>query len=95
MIFNVPFINHNITEFDSLVFFRQNGGEQAIVQFDNYYSASIVRNDYSYGGRDGLYEIAVIGKNGEITYGTSITSDVLGYLNKQQVTQTLIKISQL
>jgi hypothetical protein len=95
MIFNVPFINHNITEFDSLVFFRQNGGEQAIVRFDNYYSASIVRNGYSYGGRDGLYEIAVIGKNGEITYGTSITSDVLGYLNKQQVTQTLIKISQL
>jgi hypothetical protein len=44
---------------------------------------------------DGLYEIAVFGKDGNITYSTPITGDVLGYLTEQDVENTLVKIKNL
>ena len=71
------------------------GGVQAIERFENGYGASIVKTPYSYGGKDGLYELAVFGNDGHITYDTPITNDVLGYLSEQDVTEILIKIQQL
>ena len=70
-------------------------GEQCIVQFPNGYGASIVKGEYTYGGKQGLYEIAIFGKDGQITYSTPITDDVLGYLSEEDVTNTLIKIKEL
>lgn len=49
---------------------------------------------YSYGGGDGLYEIAVL-HDGVIVYNTPITSDVLGYLTEEDVMSTLKDISLL
>lgn len=37
-----------------------NGGIQRIYHFDNGYGASVVCHSASYGGKDGLYELAVI-----------------------------------
>jgi hypothetical protein len=71
------------------------GGVQAIERFDNGYGASVVCTPYTYGGKDGLYELAVFGNDGHITYDTPITNDVLGYLSEQDVTEILIKIQQL
>ena len=71
------------------------GGVQAIERFENGYGASIVCTPYTYGGKEGLYELAVIGKDGHITYETPITNDVKGYLSEQDVTDVLIKIQQL
>jgi hypothetical protein len=71
------------------------GGVQAIERFENGYGASIVKTPFSYGGKDGLYELAVFGNDGHITYDTPITNDVLGYLSEQDVTEILIKIQQL
>ncbi len=71
------------------------GGVQAIIKFDNGFGASIVKTPYSYGGAKGLYELAVFGKDGDITYDTPITNDVLGYLSEAAVTQTLSKIQSL
>jgi hypothetical protein len=65
------------------------------ITFDNGYGASVVKHDYSYGGKDGLYELAVLDKNGELTYDTPITNDVIGYLRDIDVTDVLIKIQQL
>ena len=70
-------------------------GNQCIVQFPNGYGASIVQGQYTYGGPEGLYEIAVFGKNGEISYETPITDDVLGYLSEEAVEKTLTDIKNL
>lgn len=71
------------------------GGVQAIAEFDNGFGASIVQTPYTYGGKDGLYELAVLNTDGHLTYDTPITNDVLGYLTEQDVTEVLIKIQQL
>ena len=63
-------------------------------QFDNGYEASVVKSEYTYGGKDGLYELAVF-KDGEICYDTPITDDVIGYLREQDVTEVMEKIQQL
>jgi hypothetical protein len=71
------------------------GRKQCIVQFPNGYGASIVQGEHTYGGKDGLYELAVFGEDGHITYDTPITDDVLGYLTEQDVEDTLNKIKNL
>jgi len=70
-------------------------GKQCIVQFSNGYGASIARSQYTYGGKDGLYELAVFGKDGQITYDTPITNDVLGYLSEEEIEKTLTDIKNL
>ena len=71
-------------------------GIQAIVKFENNYGASVARHMGTYGGKQGLYELAVIkfNENDEwgIVYDTGITPDVLGYLNEDNVTTHLKQI---
>jgi len=64
-------------------------------QFDNGYEVSVVKSEYTYGGKDGLYELAVLDSNGDLTYDTPITDDVIGYLREQDVTEVMEKIQQL
>lgn len=71
------------------------GGVQALIEFENGYGASVVKTPYTYGGDKGLYELAVFGKDGHITYDTPITNDVIGYLRPQDVTDVMEKIQQL
>ena len=79
--------------------FRQHGfypnGVQAKIKFDNGYGASIVRTPTTYGGDKGLYELAVLGKDGRLNYDTPITFDVIGYLTPKEVTDFLIQIQDL
>ncbi len=63
-------------------------------QFDNGYEVSVVKSPHSQGGDKGLYELAVF-KDGEITYATPITDDVMGYLRPEDVTDVMAKIQQL
>ena len=70
-------------------------GKQCIVQYSNGYGASIVQGPHTYGGPLGLYEIAVFDKDGQITYDTPITDDVLGHLSENEVEKTLIDIKNL
>jgi len=63
-------------------------------QFDNGYEVSVVKSPYTYGGDKGLYELAIF-KDGEITYATPITNDVMGYLRPEDVTDVMAKIQQL
>jgi hypothetical protein len=71
------------------------GGVQARITFENGYGASVVKTPYTYGGDKGLYELAVFGTDGHITYDTPITNDVIGYLRPEDVTDVMIKIQQL
>ncbi len=53
--------------------------KQSIVHFDNGYGVSVVNHDKSYGGKEGLYELAVL-RGDDICYDTPITNDVIGWL---------------
>jgi hypothetical protein len=69
-------------------------GVHAMVTFDNGYGASVVKTDRSYGGKEGLYELAVL-FDGLISYDTPITNDVMGFLTEDEVTELLQKIENL
>lgn len=75
------------------------GGLHKVYKFPNNYGASVIQHDYSYGGKDGLWEIAVIyfvdGDEWDIDYSTPITRDVLGYLTDEEVCETLEQIKNL
>jgi len=62
--------------------------------FKNGYGASVIRKPYSYGGSEGLWELAVT-HNGAITYDTPITGDVIGWLTQSEVIAHLLKIKEL
>jgi hypothetical protein len=66
----------------------------ARINFDNGYGASVVKSIYSYGGNQGLYELAVI-KDNAICYDTPITDDVIGYLTEDDVNKYLGQIQNL
>lgn len=70
-------------------------GVRSNTMFDNGYGISVVRHRYSYGGPSGLYEIAVLDKDGRITYSTPITQDVIGYLTSDDVSDIMVKIQEL
>jgi hypothetical protein len=55
---------------------------------------SFIRHTGSYGGDQGLWELAVL-KGEELCYNTPITDDVLGRLNDPEVDSYLRQISQL
>jgi hypothetical protein len=74
---------------------RDLNGVVARIQFDNGYGASVVKHEFSYGGKDGLYELAVLDTNGDLTYETPITDDVIGYLREEDVTDVMEKIQKL
>ena len=85
--------------FNDLEFNTHPQGEEfgitARIQFDNGYGASVIKGEHSYGGRDGLYEVAVLDSNGQLNYFTPITDDVIGYLRPEDVTDVMVKIQLL
>ncbi len=68
---------------------------RAFMKFDNGYGVSVVKSDYSYGGRSGLYELAVLDSDGDVCYNTHITDDVLGFLKPEDVSKHMIEIQEL
>jgi hypothetical protein len=70
-------------------------GIMSRIEFENGYGASIVKGEYTYGGKDGLYELAVLNNNGDLIYDTPVTSDVEGYLSEDDVTKLLEQIQKL
>jgi len=70
-------------------------GYQLVYKFDNGYGASVVKHDISYGNKHGLYEVAVLDKEGDLCYDTPITDDVIGHLTMEKVENLLAEISHL
>ncbi len=71
------------------------GGVMSRIQFENGYGASVVKTPHTYGGDKGLYELAVLDNEGNLTYSTPVTDDVIGYLRPEDVTDVMEKIQQL
>lgn len=73
-------------------------GVQATMFFPNGYGASVVKTPISQGGKNGLYELAVLrGTEAEwdLCYSTPITDAVLGHLTPGDVTAYLNDIMAL
>lgn len=70
-------------------------GKRARIHFPNGFGASVVSHTFSYGGKNGLYELAVLFQD-EIHYDNPVANgDVIGHLKEETVTELLIKIQQL
>jgi len=87
------------------------GGSQIVFKFDNGFGASVVSHPHSYGGTEGLFELAVIKWSKKdytnehvnikdldhwvIVYDTGITEDVIGHLEENAVLALLKEIQVL
>jgi hypothetical protein len=70
-------------------------GKKTRIHFENGFGASIVSHTMSYGGKDGLYELAVLFED-EIHYDNPVAhGDVRGYLTEEEVSELLIEIQNL
>ena len=76
-------------------------GIQKIYRFDNGFGASVIKSQFSYGGDENLWELAVLAFNSddptefELTYETPITNDVIGNLSDEEVEERLTEIKTL
>jgi hypothetical protein len=67
---------------------------QARFYFNNGFGASVICHEYSYGGKNNLFEVAVL-KDNALCYTTPITDDVVGHLDFQGVADILKRIETL
>ena len=75
-----------------------NDGIQYKFRFPNDYGASVIKDEYSYGGKLDLWELAVVlwdGDDYELVYDPSITFDVEGCLTDEEVRDLLKQIKEL
>ena len=70
-------------------------GKKSRMMFENGYGVSVVSHTFSYGGKDGKYELAVLDSDGQLTYETPVTNDVMGYLDPEDVTKIMEDIQNL
>jgi hypothetical protein len=91
--FKVDFTKHMpvvVNQFD--------GGIGFVFRFLNGYGASVVQHDWSHGGKQGFWELAVVkwdGDEWDIDYNSSVTEDVIGWLSWDSVVQKLDEIKAL
>lgn len=92
-------LNHLFQEYLKEVDYDFLGGSRYVFIFENEYGASVISHIGSYGGREGLWEIAVLKNDGngkyDIRYDSGITEDVIGYLSDDQVNEYLGMIKNL
>ena len=82
--------------FKDLVFeeLSMHDGIGARMHFENGFGVSVVRHEFSYGGRDGLFELAVL-KDNEIHYDNPVAGgDVVGYLRPEDVSDAMLVIQK-
>lgn len=70
-------------------------GKRARMFFPNGYGVSVISNNYSYGGREGLFEIGVLDTAGDLCYNTPVTDDVIGWLNEEDVSRVMKEVQEL
>lgn len=70
------------------------GGVQHSFTFPNGWGASVVQHRHSYGSEEGLWELAVIGKDGDLNYAHPVSrGDVRGSLSVADVDALLAEIA--
>ncbi|MBQ9267126.1 MAG: hypothetical protein IJ217_02440 [Clostridia bacterium] len=83
-------------ELKAKVFYNETGFH-AVYKFPNGYGASVIRGPYSYGGKFGLYELAIL-KDGDICYDHNEVTGldgVVGFQTEEQIGELLERIRLL
>ena len=86
-----PVYNFSQLQFENYVL----GGVISRFVFPNGFGCSVVQHPYSYGNKMELYELAVLDFKGNLCYSTSITNEVIGYLNENDISVLMNRISNL
>ena len=90
-----PMHEYVVNRIDRPCEMRQNKTHrQRTYEFPNGFGASAVSTYFSYGGREGLWEVAVMSGD-DIRYDTVIGDDVVGFLNDNELSDVLTRISNL
>jgi hypothetical protein len=92
---NTIFMTKKFKDLEFIELDQYMNGVSARMMFKNGYGVSVVCHSFSYGGKNGLYELAVLDTEGEITYETDVTNDVIGHLTPEQVTETMAFVQSL
>ncbi len=82
---------------DSISDTSDNFMNRALIKFKNGYALSVIRSEYSYGGEQGLFEIAPLGVDGDFI-GSSLLAygeDVIGYCSPEEVNKHMLTIGRL
>jgi len=69
-----------------------NHGIRRVYTFPNGYGASVIKGPYTYGGKQGKWEMALL-KDGAILYQPPLFEDVIGHLTSKEVDNLLKQIS--
>lgn len=70
-------------------------GVRAEFKFANGWGASVLRHSGSYGGRSGLWELAVLDSTGDVRSDTPITGDVAGWQSVEEIAVLLGNIEMM
>lgn len=75
---------------------RCDGGPIALdVKFTNGFGASVIRHGGSYGGAEGLLEVASVGLDGKLEYEhPAMGGDVRGWLNVEEMVELLKQLAE-
>lgn len=65
------------------------------VNFSKRIRVSVIKTAYSYGGDEGLYEIAVLYENGGLCYDSGITTDVIGHQSPSDISFVMKQVQNL
>lgn len=88
---NLKSLNFTKTEWQTL--------DRMVYEFPNGLGASVVREvskaGSSYGGRAGLFELAVLDHKGRVISHPDITDDVIGWLTQDEVDKVLERIAAI
>jgi hypothetical protein len=74
-------------------------GISAGILFDNHYGVSVIKGPYSHGGRQGLYELAVIYMSPDMEYSKLhydndvAQGDVRGHLTEEEVSELMEQVA--
>ena len=68
---------------------------QVLFYFENGWGASVIRTNSSYGGHQGLFELAVLDSDGNIDNDNDVADgDVRGWLDTETLYDLLVRISE-
>ncbi len=82
-------------KFNNVVIDETEFGEQGLIRLDNGLEISIVRNDLSYGGKKGLYEMGAMKPDGSMAYIDEWKDQVKGWLTPEDINKELKMLQEL